>query len=155
MKLRTTHLFNATPDMLWPLMFNSKMDDKRPSFFLCGLPKPLECRLTEQDGGVGKTRECISDKGIITQEILEWEPNKRLKFRLKETTIYFGQYVKSIVENFEINSVDKHTSTITRTTEFKASTRLKYIMYVPMFIGLKAIHRYVFRNWQKLSAKPF
>src|SRR5688572_26073863 len=90
MQIRTRQIFKAAPDVLWPLLFHSKMDDKQPCYLLCGLPKPLECRLKDSEGGVGKTRECISDKGTIQQTILEWEEGRQLSFELKETDIYFG-----------------------------------------------------------------
>lgn len=102
-------------------------------------------------GGVGATRECVSDKGITAQEILEWQPNRRLTFALRETDIYFGPCVKSIVEDFEIKPVDESTTAVTRTTEYKLVNGLQCLAAVPMFIGLKAIHRYVFKNWKRLS----
>ena len=151
MKLSTTRRFNTSPERLWPLLFNSKMDNKQPCYFLCGLPKPVECQLKDSQGGVGMTRECISDKGTITQTILEWEPNRKLKFELKETDIYFGPCIKSIVETFEIKSISKGQTTITRETEFKVIYLWKIFISLPMMIGLKAIHQYVFNNWTRLS----
>lgn len=87
MKLTTIQLFTAKPAQLRSLLFNSKMDAKQPCYLLCGLPKPVECRLKDGEGGVGNTRECISDKGVIIPEILEWKPSETLRFALKETDI--------------------------------------------------------------------
>lgn len=150
MKLRTTYYYNAKPEQLWPLLFGSKMDAKQPCNFLFGLPKPIECRLQDAEGGVGKTRECVSDKGIIKQHILIWEPNVMLKFELRETNIYFGPCVKSIVETFEIKPLSASESAIVRETEFVVISKLKYFISVPMYIGLKSIHRYVFKNWDRI-----
>ena len=151
MHIKTSRRFNVTPEKLWPLLFNSKMDDKQPCYFLCGLPKPIECRLPDT-GGVGATRECVSDKGIIVQNILEWVPNSKLKFELKQTDIYFGPCVKSIVETFEIQKIDEGHSTITRNTDFVIKSPFRLFISVPMAIGLKSIHRYVFKNWRRLAA---
>ncbi len=152
MQLSTTNTFNATPEQLWTLLFNSKMDDKHPCYFLFGLPKPIECRLQDANKeGVGNTRECVSDKGVIKQNILEWEPNKKLKFELLETDIYFGPCVESIVETFEIKRITTNTSSITRHTEFKLKSYRQYFLTIPMYIGLKNIHRYVFKNWKRIS----
>ena len=151
MKVRTAKIFNASQQELWPLLFNSKMDNNKPCYILFGLPKPIECRLADNEiGGVGNTRECVSDKGIIKQTILEWIPEKKLSFAMRETNIYFKHCVDSIVENFEINAVSKNKSIITRTTEFKLKPGRK-IFSIPMWIGLKSIHRYVFGNWKRLS----
>jgi hypothetical protein len=151
MKLTTTKKFNASADRLWPLLFNSKMDDGQPCSLLCGLPKPVECRLADETGGVGHTRECISDKGTIQQTILEWEPNKKLKFELRETDIYFGPCVNSIVETFEIKAINEQEAYITRQTEFSVKPLLRPCLSIPLWIGLKSIHRYVFKNWARLS----
>lgn len=152
MKIKTTYRFAAKPEELWPLLFNSKMNSEQPCYFLCGLPKPVECRLEERDGGVGKTRECVSDKGIIKQTILEWQPNKKLSFSLRETDIYFGPCVESIVESFELSQVDDKTTKITRVTQFKISKHQLFIT-IPMAVGLKSIHRYVFKNWDRITSE--
>jgi hypothetical protein len=150
MKLTTTKIFTASPEALWPLLFGSKMDDKQPCYFLFGLPKPVECRLKNNMGGVGQTRECVSDKGTIQQIILEWEPNKKLKFKLLETDIYFGPCIESIVETFEIKPVNVHQTAISRETEFKIIPGANFFISIPMLIGLKSIHRYVFNNWSRI-----
>ena len=67
MKVKTTYKFNANAEDLWPLLFGSKMDTKKPCYLLFGLPKPMECKLENGEGGVGKSRQCISDKGTIQQ----------------------------------------------------------------------------------------
>jgi hypothetical protein len=137
MKLKTTYRYDAKPEQLWPLLFNSKMDSEQPCNFLCGLPKPVECRLQDAEGGVGKTRECVSDKGIIKQNILVWEPNVKLKFELRETDIYFGPCVESIIETFEITSTTESVTTITRETEFVVISRMKYFISIPMYYRIK------------------
>jgi hypothetical protein len=150
-KIKTTYKFTARAVELWPLLFNSKMDTKQPCYFLFGLPKPIECRLEDKDGGVGKTRECVSDKGVIKQNILEWEPNKKLSFELRETNIYFGPCVESIIESFELYQVNDSITKITRITKFGISKH-KIFITIPMAIGLKSIHRYVFKNWDRIAA---
>jgi|GEM_PF-1308624 len=150
MKLSTARKFNASAAQLWPLLFQSKMDDRQPCYLLCGLPKPLECRLADHHGGVGSTRECVSDKGIIKQQILVWEPNRKLQFEMQETNIYFGPCVDSITETFEIKPINETQAYISRHTEFKVKAPLKPLLSIPMYIGLKSIHHYVFRNWARI-----
>lgn len=150
MKLSTTHLYKTTPEQLWPLLFGSKMDENKPCRFLFGLPKPMECKLEDGTGGVGASRQCISDKGTIQQRILEWKPNEKLSFEMAETNLYFGPCVDSILERFELNKIDSETTTITRTTEFKMKKNRIHLI-LPMYIGLKSIHKYVFKNWDRLS----
>lgn len=151
MTVRTSSTFLASPSDMWPLLYRSKMDGDQPCYFLCGLPKPLECRLPGETGGVGGTRECVSDKGVIRQRITEWEPAKKLSFELVQTDIYFGPCVESIVENFELAPAHGGGTVITRTTHFRFRKSYGVFAAIPMCIGLKAIHRYVFRNWRRLS----
>lgn len=153
MKLQTSCTFSASPAQLWPLLFHSKMDDRKPCHFLFGLPKPVECRLAEGSGGVGATRECISDKGLIRQTILEWVPEQRLQFEMRETSIYFGPCVDTIIETFVLEPLGHDTTMITRTTRFTLKPRARLWASIPMWIGLKSIHRYVFRNWLELTAR--
>jgi hypothetical protein len=56
------------------------------------------------------------------------------------------------VEQFELTDNNHGGCQITRTTTFETKGVFSRIISVPMFIGLKAIHRYVFSNWQRLSA---
>lgn len=151
MVIQTTYTYKVNSTKLWPLLFNSKMDDKQPCYLLCGLPKPVECRLPDRQGGVGSTRECVSDKGTITQRITEWEPGHKLSFKLEKTDLYFGPCVESIIEQFELSDNSHGGCQITRTTSFKAKGTFAPFVSIPMLIGLKAIHRYVFRNWRRLS----
>lgn len=150
MKLATSQKIKTTKEELWPLLFNSKMDGNKPCRFLMGLPKPMECKLGDKEGGVGKTRLCVSDKGIIKQNILEWYPNEKLVFEMKETDIYFGPCVESILESFTISTINSEWVKITRETEIHFKKH-SYFLIFPMYIGLKSIHKYVFKNWKNLA----
>ncbi len=151
MKVETTYYFNSQPEQVWPLLLNSNMDSKHPCFLLFGLPKPVRCELDQ--GGVGNKRRCVSDKGLVQQNILVWEPNKKLVFEMEDTTIYFKPYIESIVETFTLEKVRGEKLKVTRTTVFELS-KDKVLLSIPMWIGLKSIHRYVFKNWVQLSKKP-
>lgn len=152
MVVKTAYNYKVSAADLWPLLFNSKMDDQQPCYLLCGLPKPLECRLPDSQGGVGNTRECVSDKGTIQQRITAWNPGRKLAFEMAQTDIYFGPCVKSIVEQFELTDNSDGGCRIVRTTTFRVKGPLAAVAAIPMFVGLKAIHRYVFSNWKRLSA---
>lgn len=132
-------------------MFDSKMDTDVPCKAMFGLPKPVECRLKDGEGGIGAKRECVSDKGTIQQRILEWIPGQTLSFELEETDIYFGPCVQSIVETFQLQPVSPAKTTITRITVFKLKPYANPFLIIPMSLGLKSIHKYVFKNWQRIA----
>lgn len=122
MKLKTTFRYQAKPEQLWPLLFNSKMDSEQPCNFLYGLPKPVECRLQDSEGGVGKTRECVSDKGVDQTEYI----GLGTKFEIEIRTKGNGYLFWSVYEKYQ------------------------YFISIPLYICLKSIHRYVFRNWDRI-----
>jgi hypothetical protein len=78
------------PEIVWPLLCNSKMTESAPLLFKFCIPKPVECRLKTGVGAVGSERQCVSNLGIINQRITCWEENRRLAFEMKDTDLYFG-----------------------------------------------------------------
>ncbi|GAB3013956.1 hypothetical protein GCM10027051_16560 [Niabella terrae] len=150
MQLSTRYIYQANPEQLWPLLFGSQMDERHPCRMLCGLPKPVECRLEDGQGGVGRHRECISDKGIIKQEILQWEPARLLEFKMVDTNIYFKPCVTEIIERFELQAKGDGQTVFTRRTRFRLRFPASLFAVLPMYIGLKSIHYYVCRNWESL-----
>ena len=149
MKVRTSAFINKPPDEVWPLLCGSKMDDQIPLQFRLGIPKPVECRLKGGTGGVGGERQCVSDRGVINQRITEWVQNRRLKFEMKDTDMYFGKCVTSIKENFDLAEHGARGTMITRTTEFKVKGWFGLCKSALIWIGLKNVHLYVFKNWAK------
>ncbi len=148
MKVISSYPFAAEPHAVWPLLFGSKMTlpSYSPLFFL-GLPKPVECRLASSETGVGATRECVSDRGRITQTITEWNPGKRLTFHMIDTDLYFQPCVASIEDDFELQLLDSGQTTVTRTTTFEVRGLFKSLKAHLLAIGLRRIHRFVFKNW--------
>ena len=149
MRVRTTWKIDATPEQLWPLLCGSKMTVvSRSPLFRMGLPRPVECALPNGEGSVGATRQCTSASGQIEQQIVLWEPPTKLQFVMVKTDLPLRHFVKEIVEDFELAKSDLTASTsITRTTNLKFKPG-GYFLAAPLFaIGLKTVHRFVFRNW--------
>ncbi|MBM81029.1 MAG: hypothetical protein CMJ78_10605 [Planctomycetaceae bacterium] len=129
------------------------MEETKSCLFGLGVPQPEQCRLPEGPGGVGSTRQCISDKGMIEQLILVWDEPLRLSFKMERTDIYFRKCVEEIVENFELVAIDEKTTKITRTTNVKLKGFLVSVKSLFLFVGLKKVHRFVFKNWRQLAAE--
>ena len=98
MLMQTKWHFRTSPDLIWPLLCKSKMDEAQSCLFRLGVPKPVECRLASDQGGVGATRECVSNQGVVQQEIMVWEVERQLSFKLKQTDIFFRKFISGIVE---------------------------------------------------------
>jgi hypothetical protein len=149
MRVRTNHRFAGTAGSVWPLLCNSRMDGRTLHWFNLGIPQPLECRLPDGRGGVDSERECVSNQGTVHQRILEWIPEKRLVFRMERTDLRFRRYVRELVDTFELVPIDGSV-TVTRTSEVELDGRFQALRKLALYVSLKQVHRYVFRNWARL-----
>ncbi len=153
MIVRTTAIIAKPPEEIWMLLCDSQMDARIPLPFRFGIPKPVECRLPSGVGGAGQQRQCISDQGTINQRITLWEDNKTLMFEMIDTDMYFGRHVTSIKERFDLAAEGERKTKITRTTEFTVKGQAGIFKSLMVWFGLKNVHRYVFRNWNRPRVK--
>ena len=107
--------------------------------------------LPEAEGKVGAERRCISDRGTVTQTITHWQPPERLRFRMVSTDHTWGRCVRTLEEDFALEAVG-HGTRITRTTRIAARGGFKALKEALFCIGLKRVHRYVFKNWRQQMA---
>jgi len=119
--------------------------------FRVGIPQPQVCRLPSDEGGVGSARQCVSDQGVIEQRILEWDPPHHLSFRMEQSDIPRLSWASEIVEDFRLTPTDAGGTTAVRTTRVTIAGRLRWMKCVLLWMGLKQVHRFVFRNWLRLS----
>lgn len=151
MIIRTEFLLRNDPERIWPRLCQATMDTRRPCLFRFGIPKPVECRLPSGHGEVGATRECVSDHGTIQQRILEWVPPTRLKFEMVSTNLSFRQHVDTLVDTFELRSLEPGSTLVIRTSELHLHGPLAWIRAPGLWIGMKQVHRYVFQNWAAMD----
>ncbi len=148
MRVRTSTVIRRTPEDLWPLLCDSRMDARRSCLFRLGVPKPVECRLPEGAGGEGSRRQCVSDRGVVHQRITCWDAPWRLKFSMEDTNLYFRPCVAEMHEEFVLEALGREETRITRTTKLRARGRCAVLKEWLLWPGLKAVHRYVFGNWR-------
>jgi hypothetical protein len=151
MIVQTSWHFRCPASTVWPLLCNSHMDASTTPLFELGVPHPVECRLPDGHGGVGSERECVSEQGVVHQRILVWEPERRLSFRMEDTDIYFLRFVKEIEETFDLVPDNDSGVKVTRTTQVTVKGRFQFLKCCLIYVGLKQVHRYVFRNWRRLA----
>lgn len=99
---------------------------------------------------MGAERECISDQGVVHQRILEWEPGRKLTFRMERTDLPSAKGIRQIEDSFDIQSTSGGVS-VRRTTRVQVPADYSLLKTLELRIGLKQVHRYVFRNWQRLA----
>jgi hypothetical protein len=148
MTVRTRREFSSPAGTVWPLLCNSRMEASALPLFKLGVPRPVECRLPDGQGGVGSERECVSDRGVVHQRILAWSPERHLSFRLEQTDLSFQKYVRDMVETFDLAPTSKGVI-VTRTTKVWVRGRFSVWKKLLLFLGVKQVQRFVFRNWQQ------
>jgi len=110
----------------------------------------VQCRVPDGHGGVGSNRECTSDQGIVHQRILEWEPEKRLTIRMERTDLRIHEYVREMVETFDLVGIPGGVR-VTHITRVWTQGWFRTLKKIVLYLSLKEVHRYVFRNWRRLA----
>ncbi len=90
---------------------------------------------------------------MVRQRITEWEPPARLAFHMESTDLGFHRYVDHFGDLFEMASAGRGTQ-VTRTTTVTVRGFGRAVLYPALWVGLKSVHRFVFRNWQKMVLSP-
>jgi hypothetical protein len=152
MIVRTTWDFTQAATVIWPLLCNSRMEASPSCLFGLGLPQPKQCLLPDGPGGIGSRRQCVSDRGTVEQTILVWEEPTHLAFSMDRSDLYFRESVPSIVDDFELLPLVGRGTRVTRTTSVQVIGRFRWFKQVCLWIGLKKVHRFVFRNWARLAS---
>ena len=148
--MRTRWRVPHSPAELWPALCDSAVEliPRCPVFYL-GTPRPTECRLPDGPGEVGAARQCVSEQGVVRQRITVWEPPARHEFRMEETDLCFNRFVDGLGDVFDL--VPEGTGTrITRTTMVSVRSRFAVVLYPALWVGMKSVHRFVFRSWQRM-----
>lgn len=148
--VRSSQHFSCAADKVWPLLCDSKIEGRISPLFLLGVPQPLQCRLPEGHGGVGSARECESDQGVVHQRILEWLPERRLSFRMEETDLPMRRFVQDMVDTIDLVPMDPGLE-VTRTTTLRLKGPHRFLKKCLLFVGVKQVHRHVFRGWRRLA----
>jgi hypothetical protein len=150
MIVRTSWRVPHSPALLWPALCDSAVEltPRCPVFYL-GAPRPTECRLPDGPGAVGAARQCVSEQGVVRQRITVWEPPARLAFHMQDSDLCFGRFVDGLGDVFDLEPHGSGTR-ITRTTTVSVRSRLATMLYPLLWVGLKSVHRFVFRNWQRM-----
>jgi len=84
----------------------------------------------------------------VQQEITQWEPPHRLVFQMVGTDLCQRHVCAAVEEQFELSSTRSGGTTVTRTTLVTMRPGARRLATMGVYIGLKSVHRYVFRNWQ-------
>ncbi|MEV0717262.1 SRPBCC family protein [Asanoa sp. NPDC050611] len=150
MIVRTRWVVPQPPEVLWPVLCDSRIELRHrcPVFYL-GTPRPTACRLPEGPGEVGAARQCVSEQGVVRQRITLWEPPSRLAFHMESTDLGFHRYVDQLGDRFDLAPAASGGTRVIRTTTVTVNGLRRMALYPALWVGLKSVHRFVFRNWSR------
>jgi hypothetical protein len=154
MRVKTNWTITSSIEDLWPLLCDSKMITRsRSPLFRMGLPLPVQCRLPDGSGGVDATRQCVSATGQIQQRIVAWDPPSHLAFEMVETDLPLRHFVAAIREEFWLSEgPTDHKTQLSRRTHLTFRRGWRWVATPVFYVGLKTVHRFVFRNWTQLAS---
>lgn len=114
----------------------------RPLLLRLGLPVPQRCTL--EGSGVGATRTCHFDSGVIEERVTTWEPPHRLDVRIVRSTLPGRHWLGFVSALYEMEEESPGRVRITRSTTI--SSKLRPGAYWRHFerMGVEAEHRYLF-----------
>ena len=153
MNIRSSWVFDCTPDHIWPHFLHARMDDRRPLLFRFGIPKPMSCKVLEGTPQVGNTRQCTTDLGTIDQRILVCDVNSKLRYRMQKSTVWCGDWVELLEDEFTLTPLDGNRTKVERVTEFRAKGRFNLLKQLALRIALGQAHHYASTNWRRLAMK--
>ena len=72
---------------------------------------------------------------------------------MTDSDMFFRTHVRAIVDSFDLEAVGTDRTRVTRTTEVVLVGRCRTLKSAAVYLGLKVVHRYVFKNWGLLARK--
>jgi hypothetical protein len=151
MHVKSEWVFDCEPQYIWPHFLSATMDNSRPLMFRVGVPKPVSCRILDDTIAVGGTRQCTTERGTSDQQILEFTENKRLHYRMINSSMPLSHWIESLEDTFTLTSLPDGKTRVGRSTQFSANGAFKLLKSIGIAVFLRQTHSYAARNWRRLS----
>lgn len=151
MQVESKWIFNCAPEHIWPCFLSATMDNHRPLMFRVGIPKPVSCCLLSDDLTVGAIRQCTTERGTSDQAILDFVENRRLHYRMVNSSMPFGHWIERLEDTFTLAPLRDGRTAVGRRTVFTATGPMAFLKQIGIAIFLRQTHSYAARNWRRLS----
>lgn len=151
MQVKSEWIFDCAPEHIWPHFLRATMDDHRPLMFRIGIPKPVSCRIMDAELAVGGTRQCTTERGTSDQEILEFVENRRLHYRMVNSSMPLSHWIENLEDTFSLEALPDGRTRVGRLTRFSARGPLAFLKQFGIAVFLRQTHSYAARNWRRLS----
>lgn len=144
----------ASPSTVWSRLCDAEMPATTPCEFRLGVfspPRPLACELPSGAGGVGATRRCVSDRGVVLQRITDWSVNERLAFELVSENAGLGTHVREMRDVFELTPLPQGATRLERTTELVPAGPCPRLRGFALALALRRVHRFTMHGFKSLA----
>ena len=145
----------ATPQDVWAVLCDARMPLTAPCEFRWGPlspPTPVRCELPDGHGGVGTRRRCVTDRGTVEQQIVEWAVGERLAFELVAEDTGLSRHVRSMRDVFALEPAAAAGITLlTRSTELEAAGPCPRLRGLALSVAVRRVHRFTLRGFKAVA----
>ena len=141
--VKTVRTFPVDPQDAWDsLLAFPEITAEKPWLLQIGLPVPQYC--TIQGSGVGATRRCHFDQGVIEERISVWQPPYRLVMEITNVTLPGKEWLKFIDASYELSETKVGHTSVHRTTRIASVLRPRLYWQPLEELATQAEHEYLF-----------
>lgn len=135
--------FQVSEEEAWDALLSFRqITGEKPWLLKMGLPVPQYC--TIEGLGVGATRRCHFDQGVIEERISVWRPPRRLVMEITNVTLPGRDWLKFIDASYELTGTGAGETTVVRTTRIASVLRPRLYWEPLEELATQAEHEYLF-----------
>jgi hypothetical protein len=137
-------ILHAEPEQIWDaLIATEDVSAEKPLLLHFGLPVPTRCSL---DGsGVGATRTCYFDSGVIEERVTVWDPPRRFEMDIERVTLPGRHWLRFKSASYLMERLSPNETRVTRTTSISSQLRPAWYWRPLERMGVEAEHEYLFK----------
>lgn len=143
---KSINIFGSSENAWNLIKAMDKLGGPKPFLLKIGLALPESCEVSHE--GVGGTRVCHFNCGIISQQITEWHPYESMRFKISQSTLPGRHWLKFVEAGYDFVPEGTNTLVIRKTT---ISSKLYPRWYWRLFEswGVQSEHEYVLNDLKR------
>ena len=139
----TVRSFPVSEWEAWEALLSfQRITGEKPWLLRMGLPVPQYC--TIEGTGVGATRTCHFDQGVIEERISVWRPPRQLVMEITNVTLPGRDWLKFIDASYELTGNEMGETRVRRTTRIASVLRPRLYWQPLEDLATQAEHEYLF-----------